>query len=409
MWKWTDSDHIRAIILDADSLDNEFFKFPYEQYIPEVKVFPVKDIWNFNNIHYECIEYYDISFLLQEVLLKAKCDSYSVISISSNPLFLKDMMQNHIGTILIGDLKKDFLKNTPDFTHCSLESLPNILSNKRTGYGAEVYATYSKARRTMSLLRCESEIKLDNGVSKRTELYFGGRYYADKHQYLLNDPLSVIVKGFKYQYIKTIDLFLDSAIEFIRKKEKVDILTYIPLKPKDIEINKFDRFSSLKLDKNSKDGLTLHNVLLCKKDFSQKGNDLFVRKEIVKGAFEVTCDITGKNIVIIDDVFSTGSTMFEAMKTLYEAGANKVIAIFLAVNQLTESSSISYKNLICPYCGGSMELKMNSKSGQMFFGCKEYKSHPEEKYTIAVDKGLNLLKERNKLEVTDVIDLQDEY
>lgn len=181
MWKWTDSNNIKAIIIDGDSLNNEFFKFPYDQYIPEVQVFIVKDIWNLEGIQQECIEYYDISSLLQEILIKVKCDSFSVISISSNLLFLKEMMQNHIGTILIGDLKKDFLKNTPDFTHCSLESLPDILLNKKTEYSAEVYATYSEARGTMSLLRCESEVELDNGVSKRIELYFGGRYYADKH------------------------------------------------------------------------------------------------------------------------------------------------------------------------------------------------------------------------------------
>lgn len=409
MWKWTDSNHIKAIIIDADSLEKEFFEFPYHQYIPEVKVFIVKNIWNYEDIQQECIEYYDISSLLQEILIKAECESFSVISISSSPLFLKEMMQNHIGTILIGDLIKDFLKNTPDFTHCTLESLPNILSNKRIGYSAEVYATFGKPRKTMSLLRCESEIELDSGISKEIELYFGGRYYADKHLYLLNDPLSYIVKGFKFQYIKTVDLFFDSAIEFIRKKEEIDILTYVPLKPIDIEENKFDRFSSLKLERNINDGLTLQNVLLCKKNFSQKGNDLFVRKEVVKSAFQVTCDVKDKNIIIIDDVFSSGSTMFEAMRTLYQAGAKKVIAVLLAVNQLTESSSMSYKNLSCPYCGSPMELRMNSKNGQMFFGCKEYKSHPEDKYTIDVNKGLDLLKEKNKLEITDVIDLQDEY
>lgn len=65
MWKWTDSNHIKAIIIDADSLEKEFFEFPYYQYIPEVKVFIVKDIWNFKDIQQECIEYYDISSLYE--------------------------------------------------------------------------------------------------------------------------------------------------------------------------------------------------------------------------------------------------------------------------------------------------------------------------------------------------------
>ena len=218
-----------------------------------------------------------------------------------------------------------------------------------------------------------------------------------------------IVKGFKFQYIKTVDLFFDSAIEFVRKKVDIDILTYIPLKPKDIKINKFDRFSSLQLKRNVNDGLILQNILFCKKDFSQKGNDLFVRKEVVQDAFEVTIDVRNKNIIIVDDVFSSGSTIFEAMKTLYKAGAHKVIAILLAVNQMTESSSIKYRNLICPYCGSPMELKMNRKNGQMFFGCKEYETHSKNKYTIDINKGLDLLKKENKLEIMDIIDLQDEY
>ena len=409
MWKWTDSQNIKAIILDGNSLDDEYLSFPYHQYIQNINVFIVQDAYRVRPLRYDYIEYYDIPTLLQEILEKAKCSSFSVISISHNPLFLKEMMQNHIGTVLIGELKKEFLKNTPDFTNVSLKSLPNILLNKRMGYGAEVFSTYNKARRTMSLLRCESKIELSNHTFKTVELYFGGRYYAKRHEYLLNDPLSFVVRGFKQQYIESVDLFFESAIQFIRKKENVDILTSIPLKPHDIDIQKFDRFSSLKLNHNSKDEIRLQKVLQCKKDFSQKGNDLFVRKESVIGAFEVIQDVKGKNIVIIDDVFSTGATMFEAIKTLYDAGANNVIGILLAVNQMTESSSLIYQNLTCPCCGSPMELRMNSKNGQIFFGCKEYQSHPEEKYTIDVAEGLDMLKKINQLTVTDVIDLEDEY
>ena len=53
-----------------------------------------------------------------------------------------------------------------------------------------------------------------------------------------------------------------------------------------------------------------------------------MRREIVKGAFEVIKDVENKTIVIIDDVFSSGSTILEAVKTLYEAGAKKLLLYY---------------------------------------------------------------------------------
>ena len=133
-----------------------------------------------------------------------------------------------------------------------------------------------------------------------------------------------------------------------------------------------------------------------------------MRKETVKDAFSVALDVQGKNIIIIDDVYSTGSTIAEAIRTLYGNGANKVTAILLAVNQMTESF-LEYQNLTCPICGNEMTLRMNNHNGKLFFGCKGYKQHPETSYTIDVEKGLSLLKDKNKLVVSDIIDLEDEY
>lgn len=330
MWKWTDPKNIKVVILDTDSLDKDYLLFPYNQYLPNVQLFFVKHIDTPNYYEQEVITYFDITVMLQEILLKSKCNSTSIISISNNPIFLKEMMQNHIGTVLTGDLKKDFLKFTPDFTDCVVDLLPSVLQNGTVGYGAEVYATYGEARIKMSLLKCKSEISLNDGTIREVDFFFGGRYYSDRHQYLFNDPLSHVVLNFKHQYTKAVDLFFDSAIYFIRRREPVDILTYIPLKPNDIATNRFDRFANLRLERNSKDQIKLQNVLICHKDFSQKGNDLFMRKETVKDAFSVALDVQGKNIIIIDDVYSTGSTIAEAIRTLYGNGANKVTCNFIS-------------------------------------------------------------------------------
>lgn len=404
MWKWTDPDNIKAIILDVDSLDEAYLSFPYNQYIADVELFFVKDNNSTCDKEIEVTEYIDITTLLQDILKDSKYNSTSIISISNNPLFLKEMMQNHIGTILTCILAKDLLRNTPDFTDCTINSLPKILKGEYSGYGAEVYATYGKEIPTMSFLKCEYEISLNDGTKREVIAFMGGRYYSDTHQYLLNDPLTRLVLNFKENYTKSVDLFFDAALCSLRKHESFDILTYVPLKPKE---NKYDRFVGLKLEKNSKDGMKLQQVLEFNKNFSQKGSNFYRRKENVKGAFNVLSDIKGKNIIIIDDVYSTGSTIEEAIKTLYENGANKVLAVLLAVNQMTESN-IEYKNLKCKLCGNEMKLRINKK-GELFFGCTAFYRHKVISTTINLEQGLNLLKDKNKLEVTNVRDLEDEY
>lgn len=65
---------------------------------------------------------------------------------------------------------------------------------------------------------------------------------------------------------------------------------------------------------------------------TQTGMNKTERKQNIKGAFEVRAkeNITGKNIIIVDDVYTTGATVNECAKTLLNAGAQKVIVLTLA-------------------------------------------------------------------------------
>lgn len=408
MWKWTRPDNIQLLILDGDTLEEEFLTYPYSKdgkIIKKIIVTKTDKLISYEN----SIMYFDLYDLIQEVMEKEKCESYAIIPISKDILFLKSMIEYHIGTILVGNLIHDFLKNIPDYDVLTIKQIVEVLNYGRKGYCAEIFATYESSKKTMSLLFCNESITLADGSERVVDLYFGGRYYANKHMYILNDPLSHIVKQFKSRYVKVVDLFFDLACRYIAQIENVDSFTYIPLKPADIKEGKFDRFNNLKLIGLKKENMQLDTFLRCIKDFSQKGNDLYVRREIVKGAFEVIKDVENKTIVIIDDVFSTGSTILEAVKILYEAGAKKVIAVLLSVNQLTESS-IKYKNLKCNICGSNMKLRMNKSSGQLFFGCENYQEHENGKSsTIDLLSGMDTLKEINKLEVVDIVDLQDEF
>ncbi len=74
------------------------------------------------------------------------------------------------------------------------------------------------------------------------------------------------------------------------------------------------------------------NLVRKRKTLSQTGLGKNKRKQNVKGAFAVTdrSKISGKRILLIDDVYTTGSTCNECAKTLIASGAETVSVLTLA-------------------------------------------------------------------------------
>lgn len=411
MWKWTDANDVQVIILDFDTLDKDYLTFDYLHEIQNVEVLKVMNNPSMfqveYNPHIECIEYNDITSLLIYIMQTYHCESYSVIAISNNTQFLKEMMQNHIGTIFIGELKENVFRYTPDFTNQSFTKLSNILKQRNSGYLAEVLASGGELRRK-SLIQSMKKITLTNGEEKQIRLLIGGRYYPPGREFYIDDPLSCLIRNFKQSYIPMIDQYFDDVIGFVNRKDKIDFLSYSPPKPKDFEEDRFDRFMSLKLPLSARKGIELQYIIACEKDFSQKGNDLYKRREVVKGAYKTLIDVKDKHVVILDDVYSSGSTIEEISRTLYKRGARQVTAILVAVNQMIQSTSLIYKHALCKYCGGNLKLRVNHKNHTVFFGCENYKNEGKHSTLNCVD-GLQEIKKINRFEQIDIIDLDDEY
>ena len=162
-----------------------------------------------------------------------------------------------------------------------------------------------------------------------------------------------------------------------------------------------------KLTNITKRGISLRKILKCESNFIQKYNDAYHRKENVQDAFRVIDDVADKTVVVLDDIYSTGATINEIGRILYENGASNVIAVILAVNQMTESSSLKYNHIKCPLCGGNLLIKINNK-GDVFFGCSNYHELNCQK-TLSCVEGIRQLKQINKLGIKDILDLEDIY
>ena len=113
MWKWTNPKDIQLLILDGDSLEEDYLTYPYSIDNKKIKTIIVTKKSK-SLVYKNSKKYYDTYNLIQEII-DANCESYSIVSISRDILFLKSMMEYHIGTILVGSLKYDFKKNIPDY------------------------------------------------------------------------------------------------------------------------------------------------------------------------------------------------------------------------------------------------------------------------------------------------------
>lgn len=144
---------------------------------------------------------------------------------------------------------------------------------------------------------------------------------------------------FKYDGDKTIGEGLGSlmAEELLENHkellEKADVLVSVPLHPKKEKFRGFNQTHILCEKIAEKTGLTFqrHGLERKRETIAQSELDPEERKVNLKDAFAATADFTGKCVLLVDDIFTTGTTCKECAKELYRAGAREVMVFVLSV------------------------------------------------------------------------------
>jgi len=116
--------------------------------------------------------------------------------------------------------------------------------------------------------------------------------------------------------------------------KKFDVIIPVPLHKTKMRERGFNQAELLarRLAKNTNCPLCTDAIKRIKPTISQTGLSKTKRFTNIRGAFKITDNnaVGGKNILLIDDVFTTGSTINEAAKTLLKSGAKSVEALVLA-------------------------------------------------------------------------------
>lgn len=161
-----------------------------------------------------------------------------------------------------------------------------------------------------------------------------------------DETLRKLIHAFKYDRIKTASETIEALIDAYLDKHPIilslqnSIIIPIPLHPKKERERGFNQAEIIGQIISAKIGIKIESDIL-KRVKNTKPQAHFAKTEErarnINQAFQATEGvrekISGKNIVLIDDVYTSGSTVKEAIKILKENGAKKITIFVLAKTQ----------------------------------------------------------------------------
>ncbi len=141
------------------------------------------------------------------------------------------------------------------------------------------------------------------------------------------ESFTKIISEYKLNRVKGLGLeiakFIKDDIEKVVRENNIDIVTYVPLSKK---LQKERGFNHLEFVlRNIFPSYLIREVLVKIKETKLQVHLLAEeRKKNLKGAFKLVDDVKDKNILVFDDILTTGSTMLEVYKEIKKGKPKKI-------------------------------------------------------------------------------------
>lgn len=155
-----------------------------------------------------------------------------------------------------------------------------------------------------------------------------------------DEKMKYSLMKYKYFGCREYGDFYARAMSLFGRKEIVrwqpDLIVPVPLHWKKQRMRGFNQAAYLALGISRCTGITTDTALVVKthKTKSQKKLNARERQLNLREAFQVTKRVDGRIILVIDDVYTTGSTMDAMAHCLKEAGAEKVYFLTLCIGKI---------------------------------------------------------------------------
>ncbi|WP_237740531.1 ComF family protein [Paenisporosarcina sp. TG-14] len=140
--------------------------------------------------------------------------------------------------------------------------------------------------------------------------------------YIYNEWMKQVFQQYKFQLDVDLAKIFVSDFQLLNKVQ--ELIVPIPLHPEMLLMRTFSQVDQLLIAAN----VPFTHVLAKTLNRSQVGKS---KKDRMSSElfFSVTTDVQNKNILLVDDLYTTGATLHHAAYALKKSGAQRVIAVTL--------------------------------------------------------------------------------
>ena len=149
------------------------------------------------------------------------------------------------------------------------------------------------------------------------------------------ESIATLIRNFKYEGQRYLKEYFGEKLYtcFINSNINCDIVTYVPMSSKEYKKRGYNQAELLAKEFIKRTKYPIFNGLIKRKETKrQAGLNFKERLENLESAFAVKNKktINGKNVLLIDDVLTTGATAERVSATLKRAGALRVYVLTVA-------------------------------------------------------------------------------
>ena len=186
-------------------------------------------------------------------------------------------------------------------------------------------------------INCKENLEIVNGEIELYSPYIENAYYS----VFYNKFIREVIKDYKYNgknylYKTLAELMLDTISIY---DLKIDNIMYIPMHRRKQAIRGYNQAGllALHISKSLSIPIIEDNLIKYKSTKVQSHSDKYERSKNLIDSFSIKkpFEIRDKNILLVDDIITTGATIEEASKVLKKNGAGKITGLAITSSKTT--------------------------------------------------------------------------